>query len=193
MEITINGISPNDCKITINGIDYKPVTEPDYFTVSDVYYHYLGTKEYDGIIATIQRWYYGTLVKDSWCATSMSWALAQLGLREYTLKGKYENVYLMNNALSQGVSDNRCERVNVNDLRYGDILIFCWDDNFSLTAGKHITSYVERYDSNYVKCIGGNQNDGIFEKNYPINKIVTGYRPRYDLGTLKKLSLLPEE
>lgn len=192
MELTINGINPADVNITINGVDYVPVYIPDYFTVADVFYHYAGVKEYDGIVAVIQKWYYGSLVKDSWCATAMSWALAQLGLRDYTLKGKFENVYLMNQALMKACSDGRCEQIPTGCYHYGDIIVLSFDDGFSITSNKHITSFVDWDGGLKIKCIGGNQNDGIFEKSYFVKDIVQAYRPNYYKGTLKKLANLPE-
>ena len=39
-----------------------------------------GTKEYDGIVAQIQKWYYGSLIKASWCATAVSYFMDQLGV-----------------------------------------------------------------------------------------------------------------
>lgn len=182
-------------EVYIDGVKYVPetVTEPDHklYTVTDVYERYLGTQEYNGIVATIQKWYYGTIIHDSWCATSMCWALAQLGIREYTLQGKYENVYYMCDALWKAASAGRCrEIVDVNQMIRGDIIIFAWDKNFSPTSSKHITSFVE-FAKDGVKCLGGNQKDGINYAVYDSNKIEAIFRPDYAVGNIKNLEHLP--
>lgn len=63
-------------------------------TLADIISNYIGTKEYDGIVATIQKWYYGELVKTSWCATAISYFSNQIGVLEQ-IGGKNENVYNM--------------------------------------------------------------------------------------------------
>ena len=41
---------------------------------------YVGTVEYEGIVKTIQEWYYGSLVKAAWCATAISYFADRNGL-----------------------------------------------------------------------------------------------------------------
>lgn len=174
-------------------LDYMDKTlSPKYYTVTDVFKHYEGTREYDGIVAVIQKWYYGDLVKESWCATSMCWALAQLGLRAYTIGGKYENVYYLNEALKNGVSQGQCQSVSIYDMEYGDIVILNFDNTFSVTSNKHVTSYVREDNDKWFYGLGGNQSDGIFEGRYSRGHIVAVYRPYYDKGTLKNIDKLPK-
>lgn len=162
-----------------------------YFTVTDVFEKYVGTREYDGIVAVIQKWFYGSLVKAAWCATSMCWCLAQLGLRAYTIDGKYENVYNLFTALTQGVKKGKCDIVtNVNQLKRGDIIVLNYSGNFTTTSSKHVTSFV-RMENNQLVCLGGNQNDGINYRKYNSENIVGMFRPHYEKGTLKKLEDLP--
>lgn len=190
MRIILEDI-PEDAEIVINGCVYnKEETHPKYFTVTDVFMHYQGTQEWDGIIQTIQKWFYGSMIKAPWCATSLCWALAQLGLREYTLKGKSDNVYDLNERLRNAVSHGRCDEKKIEDIKYGDILIFSWDGDFKPNSSKHVSSAVKA-DGCYVKCIGGNQSDGIKVAAYDMNKIYAVYRPHYERGTLKSLEDLP--
>lgn len=165
-----------------------------YFTVADVFKHYEGTMEYNGIVGVIQEWYYGSLVKDSWCATAMCWALAQLGLRQYTIKGKYENVYDLKVAFDSGVERGVCESINKYTMETGDIVILCFDKVFSQTASKHVTAFLNysTYIASDFRGIGGNQNDGIIPKEYKLEDIVAVYRPEWDKGTLKSLDNLPK-
>ena len=48
-------------------------------TITDAFEPYIGTVEYNGIVKTIQEWFYGDLVKASWCATSCSFFADQVG------------------------------------------------------------------------------------------------------------------
>lgn len=180
-----------DAEIVINGTVYnKEETHPNFFTVADVFMHYQGTQEWDGIIPTIQKWFYGSMVKTAWCATSMCWVLAQLGLRQYTLQGKSDNVFNLNTRLRDAVSHGRCDEKKIEDIKYGDIIIFSWDGNFRPDSSKHVTSAI-KLDGDHIKCIGGNQSNGINVASYDIHKIYAVYRPHYEQGTLKSLEDLP--
>lgn len=165
-----------------------------YFTVADVFKQYEGTIEYNGIVGVIQTWYYGYLYKDSWCATAMCWTLAQLGLRAYTIGGKYENVYNLKQAFDKGVETGTCFKIDKYEMQYGDIVILCFDNEFTVTAKKHVNSFLNYSDSipNYYNGIGGNQHDGIIPQQYRIDDIVAVYRPQWDKGTLKSLDNLPK-
>lgn len=190
MRIILEDI-PDDVEIVINGSAYnKEENRPKYFTVTDVFMHYQGVQEWDGIIPIIQKWFYGSMIKAPWCATSMCWALAQLGLREYTLKGKSENVYDLNERLKDAVSHGRCDEKKIDDIRYGDIIIFSWDGDFKPTSSKHVAGVIKLNGKN-IKCIGGNQSDGINIADYDTHKIYAVYRPHYEQGTLKSLEDLP--
>lgn len=167
-------------------------TKPTYYTVADVFKRYEGTREYDGIVAIIQQWFYGSVIESPWCATSMCWALAQLGLRAYTIGGKYENVYDLKQALSRGVSIGQCQSVSIYNMEYGDIVILNFDGNFSPTSSKHVTSFVEYKKDGWFSAIGGNQDDSIKFKDYNQENIVAVYRPQYSKGTLKNIDTLPK-
>lgn len=188
MEIRITG---DITSLMIDGEECI-IKQADLLTLADVFYHYDGTREYDGIVAVIQRWYYGFLIKEPWCATSLCWALAQLGLREYTLKGKMENVYFLNKALHEAVMDKRCESVTSEELQYGDIVILNFSSIFSSTASKHVTVFDRWETTEKFAGIGGNQDDSICVKAYSKNNIYACYRPHYFKGTLKKLGDLPD-
>lgn len=171
-------------EVIIDGVRYVPEVNKAHLTVTDIFEKYLGTKEYDGVVATIQKWYYGSLVKASWCATSLSWCLAQLGIMKVTIGTKEENVYNFKVKLDKIGS---ATPINVNaDLQRGDILIFLWSGKFSTTASKHITSCYEFTDAkqNNIKCLGGNQSDSISIQTYDRSKLYAVYRPSYDKNTI---------
>lgn len=89
--ITINGHTFN-----LGNLDAEPSTDK---TIADYFEKYLGTKEYDGIVKTIQEWYYGRLVKAAWCATSVSYFAYVAG--KGSIVGKFENVNRMKEHLNR--------------------------------------------------------------------------------------------
>ena len=141
-----------------------------------------GTKEYDGIVAQIQRWYYGSLVEASWCATAVSYFADQLGLPI-----KAENVNLMRcrcEALSAGGTGKYWDRRTSglpDVIRKGDILFWLWSgDQMTITSSKHVgvcAADKVAIQSAVVPCIGGNQDDKICVKNYDTRKLYAVYRP----------------
>lgn len=75
-----------------------------------------GDTEYNGFVATIQKWFYGSMVQASWCATTISYLLAQVGLGDI----KSENVKTLLDKISASgkfeLLDKTC------DVERGDIL-----------------------------------------------------------------------
>lgn len=115
-----------------------------------------GDAEYTGFVATIQKWFYGSVVKASWCATTISYLLAQVGLGEI----KAENVKTLLDKISASgkfeLLDKTC------DVERGDILFWLWSGNVMTTSSsKHVG--IAEYPStrNTIYCLGGNQKDKI--------------------------------
>lgn len=162
-------------------------------TVTDVFAHYDGAHEYEGIVAHIQKWYYGNLVEAPWCATSMCWAIGQVGLLQYVLEGKTDNVYRLKTMLDKAVSKGKAYVVSdKNSLERGDIIIFNWSGSFSTTSSKHVSSFVRLLSDGSLVCIGGNQQNAIRECNYSWDKVVCAYRLLYSESAVKNLSHLPK-
>lgn len=164
----------------------------DVITLADVLDVYEGTREYQGIVEVIQKWYYGYVSKTAWCATAVCWALAQLGLRAYTLNGKTDNVYQLNTLLKASASKGKCKLIS-DPLEYkrGDIVILCFDSVFNVNASKHVTIFNRPLIGNKFEGIGGNQSDSIRYSNYDMNNIIAVYRPDYEMGTLETIETLP--
>lgn len=165
----------------------------EYITLADVYEKYNGTVEYEGIIKNMQEWFYGSMVKSAWCATSLCWCLAQLGLLNYTIGKKqaaYENVYHLTLALISGT----CDYIGYpEDLKRGDIVAFNFSGNFSPVSNKHITVVYKDYEGDgNLWCIGGNQSDKIQVTAYNARYIVHAFRPHYAMETVRKVELLPD-
>lgn len=140
-----------------------------------------GTKEYDGIVAQIQKWYYGSLVKASWCATAVSYFASQLGIPI-----KAENVNVLKTAcdiLAKGGIGKYYERRTSGlptTIHKGDILFWLWSgDIMTNTSSKHVgvCAADTSIQSAVVPCIGGNQDNSICVKNYDTRKLYAVYRP----------------
>lgn len=158
-------------------------------TITDYFEQYEGTTEYNGIVALIQRWYYGTLIKAAWCATSISYfseirgILGQIG-------GKNENVYEMMQACQRASQDtgrgaffNRADLPAGAAIKRGAIVFMMFDEG-RMTSGsrKHVTT--AKVTTLYTgegsfRAIGGNQNDGIFPKTYDQRNIYAVFYPVY--------------
>lgn len=164
----------------------------DEITLADVLDVYEGTREYEGIVEIIQKWYYGYLSQTAWCATTICWALAQLGLRVYTLNGNTDNVYQLDILLKASAKKGNCKLIlNPAEYKRGDIVILCFDSVFNLTASKHVTVFNRPLIGNKFEGIGGNQSDSIRYSNYDMSNIIAVYRPYYDMGTLETIETLP--
>lgn len=148
-------------------------------TIIGEFEKYIGVHEYDGIVATIQTWYYGYVKHDAWCATSTSYMANQAGILDQ-LGGKQESVYhMMNNTKKLHQNDGRFwEYPNLPvNLRKHDVIFFqrqgishvahCYEDTVYSGSGK-------------INVIGGNQSDMICVKGYNQSGIQAVYRPKYD-------------
>ena len=154
-------------------------------TVTDAFAPYIGTVEYNGIVATIQKWYYGSLVKDSWCATSMSYFANTLGILD-KIGGKNENVYYMMKACQNAGDGEFYFRDDIPSgyiVRRGTIIFLLTSDPpMTSTSRKHVTSAYEDFvwkGSGYVQCLGGNQSDRIKVSQYSQKNIYAIFRPNY--------------
>lgn len=161
-------------------------------TLADVMERYNGTREYDGVVAICQKWYYGRVYKAPWCATFLSWCLAQMGLLAITLDTKLENVYNCWNKLMNKVREGKVTLItSPSKTQRGDIVVFNWDESFNTVSSKHIAVATGNFNGSQIEVIGGNQDDMICCKFYSIDKMINVFRPNYKLSTLKSLENLP--
>lgn len=183
--------APEELEIWVDDTRVYPTESKEYFTLADVLEHYEGIREYEGIVAVMQNWYYGYVRKTAWCAVTICWGLAQLGLRNYTLEGKSDNVYQLDTMLEVACEKGHCKRIdNFKDLKRGDIVVFNFSPTFTPTSKKHVSVFGSN-DGAYLRCIGGNQSDQIKYSNYRVVDAVSAYRPHYQNGSLKRLEDLP--
>ena len=155
-------------------------------TVTDKFQPYIGTKEYNGIVGTIQRWFYGgDLVKASWCATSMSFFMHEMGLLKQ-IGGKNENVYRMMMAASKsgyGRFYFRDEIPKLMNIMRGTIVFMLNSGTvMTETSSKHVTSVYQNFKwtgSGYWQGLGGNQSDMIKVSQYTQARIYAIFIPDY--------------
>lgn len=155
-----------------------PYTSTNPANVADFLAQYEGAREYEGVVAEIQKWYYGSLIKAAWCATCMSWVFHKLSIAV----DKAENVYiLMRNcqyAATQGHGTFYSKSNLPAKLQRGDICFLLFSSSpMTAASSKHVTAFWQDAGSNMIQCIGGNQNDSICRKNYNQNVLYAVYRP----------------
>lgn len=149
-------------------------------TILECFEKYIGVREYDGIVATIQKWFYGYVSKTAWCATSMSYFAHLCGVLDQ-LGGKNEGVWEMY---------NKCKTAHKGGIFYdygffpetipeGAVLFFLRNGASHVTLC-HAARRYER--TNVVSCLGGNQNDSICIKGYAMGNIQGIFIPDYNLG-----------
>ena len=136
-----------------------------------------GVKEYDGIVATIQTWFYGHLVKASWCATAMSFMMQAAGLAGV----REENVNLLRIACKakalagKGVFYDKSKLPQT--IRRGDVCFWLFDGStMTTTSKKHVNVCTDDTDGQTIWCIGGNQDDRICTKPYERSQLYAVYR-----------------
>lgn len=135
-----------------------------------------GTKEYNGIVADIQKWFYGSLVKAPWCATCICYLLNKVNivvraenvneLRKILSADHYNGTYFPKSFIPK-----RIEK--------GDILFWLWSgDEMTNESNKHVG--IAEYDTidDTVFCIGGNQKDSICTQKYNRKQLYAIYRLR---------------
>lgn len=170
-------------------------------TVTDLFEEHIGTQEYNGIVATIQKWYYGPgkIVKDSWCASSMSYFMNQLGLLDQ-LGGKNENVYYMmvstekaSKALQKGKFLYRDQIKEGMNIPRGTIAFMLYGAKPMVwKSSKHVTSVYSDFPwtpSGKFEALGGNQSDGINLKEYNRGNVYALYFPDYEQESDTKKTL----
>ena len=146
-------------------------------TILQIFRQHEGAKEYDETVTAIQTWYYGEMVKDSWCATSESWAASRAGVLDQ-LGGKNEGVREMYEACRKAHAGGQLYEYGriPETIPEGAILFFLRN------GASHVTNANEarRYDRHgYIACLGGNQDDAIKVKNYHMGNLEGIFIPDY--------------
>lgn len=160
-------------------------------TITDGFTPYIGTKEYNGIIADIQKWFYNTkdLVRAPWCASSVSYFANEVGILDQ-IGGKNDNVCNMENAArkawmkgSKGKFLRREDITKGTTIPRGTICFMLWSGEMKVdNPHKHATTVNKDFTwkgSGYFEALGGNQDDMIKVCNYSQAKIHALFIPDY--------------
>lgn len=145
-------------------------------TIASLMAEHIGAKEYEGIVAEIQKWYYGRLVKASWCCTCLSYFSEMAGVSIQT--GKHENVDRMKQYMQE--RDMLDCTVNYGGGHYkpkpGDVVFMSskhmYDDCTHVGAVLTVNN-----DTGHIEVISGNCDDQIKVKkyNYLIHKYIVAF------------------
>ena len=159
---------------TVKLVDYPGCNA--LYTLADCFEAYEGTKEYNGIVAKIQEWYYGYVSKTAWCATSVSYFADYIGIADQV--GKYENVDKMKEHFNtRGFLD--CTPTyggGAYKAKRGDLVFF--SDNHTYADCTHVGVVQSiNHNTGYLQWIGGNTSDAISsrETNYLTDKYVVAF------------------
>ena len=132
-----------------------------------------GVVEYNGIVATIQKWFYDTqtVVKESWCATALCYFANLAGCLD-AIGGKNDNVYAMMEACKKAAAAGKGTFYDKAHLperipQYA-VLFWLWSGStMTPTSSKHVGMAEYASSGDQIYCIGGNQSNKICTKSYP--------------------------
>lgn len=155
------------------GNKFKVIKSTTVNTIADEMMKHEGAKEYEGIVATIQKWYYGSIVKQPWCATCISYFADICGVSKQI--GKHENVDRMKDYL------NKQDKIKMSKAYGGDYIpkkgdIIFFSSNHTYDDCTHVGAVISVTNNN-VTWIGGNTSDKIMVKtnNMKSDKYVVCY------------------
>ena len=156
---------------------YETPIAPIAPNIVDFLGKYNGATEWDDVVSSIQKWFYGTLIKAPWCATCMSWVFNNLHIPVI----KAENVYALmqncKNAANQG-HGTFYSRSELPELKKGDVCFLLFEGStMKFSSKKHVAAFIERPEAGCIRCIGGNQSGKIRVSDYALSTLYAVYRP----------------
>lgn len=88
-------VDTNTMKATIDEKIYNLVAEKKLENLADIIEQWIGAKEWDETVTTIQKWFYnGVMRKTAWCATTVSYT-ANIANKLSLIGGKADNCDVM--------------------------------------------------------------------------------------------------
>lgn len=141
-------------------VDGVEMIKPKTKNLASEFMKHVGAKEYTGIVETIQKWYYGSLVKDAWCATSVSYFAEQCGLSEQI--GKHENVDRMKEYMEKRGKIKMSPAYGGDyKPKKGDLVFFSKGNTYKDCTHVGVVSGVKE---DNITWVGGNTSDAIATK-----------------------------
>lgn len=152
-------------------------TVPKYKTIADAMEAWVGAKEWDSKVSAIQKWFYGSLVKDAWCCTGLSYFANNVGVEKQT--GRFENVDSMKDYMNTlGRLD--CTK-NYGGGAYkpkrGDVVFMSNKYTYADCTHVGVVSSVDNKTGAITICSCNDKNDSIGhqERNYLVDKYVVAF------------------
>ena len=138
-----------------------------------------GARQWDATVQAIQTWFYGSMVYDNWCASSLCYMADQAGCLN-RIGGKHDNVYDMMIACQVAAAANLGTFYTKAQLPatippYA-VCFWLWSGTtMTSTSSKHVNlSELDNGDGT-LTCIGGNQSDQIRSSTYNKNRLYAIY------------------
>ena len=161
-------------------------------TIIEGFEQYIGTVEYNGIIAEIQKWFYGFVSHTAWCATSTSYFADKAGVLDQ-LGGKNEGVYEMMKDCEVAHATGRVKGKFYGYGNFPEIIpkgAVIFFQRLGLSHVAHCYEPIKYSKLGWIQCIGGNQNDSICVKRYSMAAIqaicIIDYGSEIDRPTIYK-------
>lgn len=160
--------------------DMEPVEKIDYgkriFEGFDANRNVL---EYNGVVADIQKWYYGYVSKTPWCCSSLCFFANKAGALD-AIGGKNDNVYKMMLACEKAAKEGKGAFYDKAHLperipQYA-ILFWLWEgDKMDAGSKKHVGIAEFASSGDTIYCVGGNQGNKICTKAYERDRLYAIY------------------
>lgn len=138
-----------------------------------------GAHEWDATVQAIQTWFYGSMVYDNWCATSLCYMADQAGCLN-RIGGKHDNVYDLMIACQAAAAANLGTFYTKAQLpatipSYA-VCFWLWSGTtMTSTSSKHVNlSELDNGDGT-LTCIGGNQSNQIRSSTYDKSRLYAIY------------------
>lgn len=151
--------------ILVDGVQVYPNVSRE--TIADLFEQHLGVTEYNGIVIDIQKWYYGRLVKDAWCATSVSYFADKAKVGEQV--GKHENCDRMKDYMSAKGKLHKVKRYGGNGKyvpKRGDVVFMSSKNTYNDITHVGVVSSIS---GDTLKVVSGNMKDMIRIDTYYLN------------------------
>lgn len=151
--------------ISVDGKQVYPNVSHE--TMADLFEQYLGVTEYNGVVIDIQTWYYGRLVKDAWCATSVSYFANKCGVSEQV--GKHENCDRMKDYMNKKGTLHKTKKYGGNGSyipKRGDVVFMSSKNTYSDITHVGVVSSIN---GDKLKVVSGNMKDMIQIDEYSLS------------------------
>lgn len=149
----------------IDGVVYD-LQERKSKTMADTIEQWIGAKEWDETVTTIQNWYYGSMRKTAWCCTTVSYTAEVTGVLNQ-LGGKAEDCDVLKNRM---IGLNRLDATKNHgggayNAKRGDVVFISSKETLADVTHVGIVSKIN-LDNGELVVTSGNSSDSIKQDRY---------------------------